>query len=118
MTEQAKAGHVGGAGRTGGDRSRGGCGVGLGHRPDRRRHGGVVDDAALLCGGDDPDAERLGQHKRLPGPQAGVGEHAIGVNLTDDSHAVFGFGIVDGMTTCDDEAALVGDVLAAEEHVA
>ena len=118
VAEEPETGHVGGPGCPGGDCGSSACGIGAGHRCNRGRHRRVVDHAALLGGGDDPDAQRFGQHDRLSGPQAGVGEHAIRVDFPHDGHAVLGLGVVDGVATGDDEAALVGDVLAAEEHVA
>ena len=58
------------------------------HHLDRRASTSAgVREAALDRGGDRAGAERLGEHERVAGPAAGVGEHAVGVDGAGHRHA-------------------------------
>ena len=98
MTRQAVAGDVGGRAGPGSDGSFGGVPVEPGHRLDRCREQVGRALRRLDRGGDDPRAQRLGQHQVVPGPGPVVGQHHAGVDLADGDHPVLGLGVVDGVT--------------------
>ena len=51
----------------------------------------------LTRGRDRARAERLGQHERVAGPAAGVGQHLVGSDDPGHGEAVLGLGVVDRM---------------------
>ena len=87
-------------------------------------HGGqgsadhLVGRTALLDGrGDYPHAQWLGEEQHVAGPEAGVGEHPIGMDLADHGQAELWLRVVDGVASGDHEASLGCDLLGAEEHL-
>ncbi len=118
VAEQTEAGDVGGPGRArvDGYPSRfvvEPCGGGD-HLPDQ----GVGGLTGLDGRGCDPDAERLGEHDVLAGSEPGVGQHLVGMHLTDHGETELRLGVVDGVATGDHEAGGAGDLLGPDEHVA
>ena len=59
----------------------------------------------LHGGGDDPEAQGLGQEQDVPRPHGGVANHPLGVDEPGDGQAVLRLGVVDRMPTHHGRAA-------------
>ncbi len=75
-------------------------------------------EPALERGRDRSRAERLGEHERVPGASAGVGQHGARVDDPRDREAVLGLGIVDRVPADDRGAGLGHRVGAAAQDLA
>ena len=91
--------------------------VQLGHYLDGARQHLIVGQTLLERGGDRAGAERLGQHERITGPAAGVGEHVGRVDHAGDGEAVLGLGIVDRVPAHDRGAGGADDVVAPAQDL-
>ena len=101
------------------------CGHGLGGRVVQSGHHGdsgvkhVWGSDALLCGGrDEAGADGLGEHQRITGPRARVGDLFAGTDKAGDGHAVLGLFVVDCVAADYERACLAGLGGAALEDAA
>lgn len=58
-------------------------------------------------GGQDADAQRLGEQQRISRLGTAVGEHFVRMDKAGDGQAVNGFGAVDGVSACNDGPRLI-----------
>ena len=88
------------------------------HHRHRARQQRVVGLPALAGGHHRARAQRLGQHQRVAGAAARVGDHAVRVHGAGDGQAVLGLGVVDRVPADDLGAGGAHDVEPAAQHLA
>ncbi len=117
VPEQTEAGHVG-AGVDAADLAHGlrGLRVKCRHARIRRVAGAVVRKSGLERGGDDADAERLGQHEHVARLRADVLEDVLRVDEAGDAQTVFRLVVLNGVPAGDDAAGLHGLVVPALQN--
>ena len=117
MPEQTEAGHIG-AGVDAADLAHGlrGLRVERRHARIRRVAGAVVRKSGLERGGDDADAERLGQHEHVARLRADVLEDVLRVDEAGDAQTVFRLVVLNGVSAGDDAAGLHGLVVPALQN--
>ena len=117
VPEQTEAGHIG-AGVDAADLAHGlrGLRVERRHARIRRVAGAVVRKSGLERGGDDADAERLGQHEHVARLRADVLEDVLRVDEAGDAQTVFRLVVLNGVPAGDDAAGLHGLVVPALQN--
>jgi len=117
VTEQAEPGYVSGALHAERDGLAGRIAIECPHRVNSG-HGDVgADGSALERRGDEARSQRLGQHERVPGTRAGVGQHVVRVHLSGDGESVLQLLVNDRVPTDDGRACFMNLVLSSTKYL-